>query len=46
MLSGQSATLFDDREDLVALGVSMDRDRLTAFVQDHLAWIFQGCLTD
>lgn len=40
-LGANSATLFDDADDLVALRAEQDRDRLTAFVQDHLAWVFQ-----
>ena len=42
-LGAHSATLYDDLEDLVTLRAQEDRDRLTAFAQDHLAWIFRVC---
>ncbi|KAF2182350.1 hypothetical protein K469DRAFT_586666 [Zopfia rhizophila CBS 207.26] len=38
-LGAHSATLFDDSNDLVVLGVQ-EQDRLTSFVQNHLAWVF------
>ena len=43
-LGAHSGTLFDDSDDLVALCAEPDRDRLTAFVQDHLAWMFPVCV--
>ncbi|KAF2653850.1 hypothetical protein K491DRAFT_769235 [Lophiostoma macrostomum CBS 122681] len=42
MLGAHSKSLFDDVDDLVALRAPEDRDRLTAFVQDHLSWAFQS----
>lgn len=41
VLGANSAVLFDDPDDLVTLSAEGNGDRLTAFVQDHLAWIFQ-----
>jgi hypothetical protein len=34
--------LYDDADDLVALRIE-DRDRLTAFLQDHCTWLFKVC---
>ncbi|KAG9192916.1 hypothetical protein G6011_11650 [Alternaria panax] len=39
-LWGQSAGLYDDIDDLVALRVHGDQDRLTTFAQKHLAFLF------
>jgi hypothetical protein len=41
-LGGHSAGLYDDIEDLVALKVVDDSDRLTNFAQAHLAFMFPG----
>ncbi len=41
-LGGQSSTLFDDADDLVALRAE-DRDRLTAFLQDHCSRLWKVC---
>lgn len=40
MFGGQSAILYDDADDLVTLRYE-DRDRFTAFLQDHCAWMFK-----
>lgn len=40
-LGGHSCDLFDDADDLMALRMAEDQDRLTAFVQNHLAFLFQ-----
>ncbi|KAF2027640.1 hypothetical protein EK21DRAFT_71367 [Setomelanomma holmii] len=39
-LGASSDNLFDDEDDLVALRAE-DRDRLTAFLQDHCSWLFK-----
>lgn len=39
-LGGHSAGLYDDIDDLVALRVRDDQDRLTTFAQEHLAFFF------
>jgi hypothetical protein len=39
-LGGNSAGIYDDRDDLVALRVVDDLDRLTTFAQEHLAFFF------
>jgi hypothetical protein len=39
-LGGHSAGLYDDIDDLVALRVQDDQDRLTTFAQEHLAFLF------
>jgi len=39
-LGGHSADLWDDIDDLVALRVQEDQDRLTRFAQDHLGCLF------
>lgn len=39
-LGGHSASLYDDINDLVALRVQENQDRLTSFAQDHLACLF------
>ncbi|CAG5150508.1 uncharacterized protein ALTATR162_LOCUS2684 [Alternaria atra] len=39
-LGGYSAGLYDDIDDLVALRVHDDQDRLTTFAQEHLAFFF------
>jgi hypothetical protein len=39
-LGGHSAGLYDDIDDLVALRVQEDQDRLTTFAQEHLAFLF------
>jgi hypothetical protein len=39
-LGGHSAELYDDIDDLVALRVRDDQDRLTRFAQEHLAFLF------
>lgn len=39
-LGGHSAGLYDDIDDLVALRVHDDQDRLTIFAQKHLAFLF------
>lgn len=42
MLGGQSSKLYDDTEDLVALQVTEDPDKLTTFVRDRLGFMFQA----
>jgi hypothetical protein len=39
-LGGHSADIYDDRDDLVALRVLDDSDRLTTFAQERLAFLF------
>jgi hypothetical protein len=39
-LGGHSVDLWDDIDDLVALRVQEDQDRLTTFAQDHLGCLF------
>jgi hypothetical protein len=39
-LGGHSAGIYDDRDDLVALRVVDDSDRLTKFAQERLAFLF------
>jgi hypothetical protein len=39
-LGGSSAGIYDDIDDLVALQVQDDQDRLTSFAQEHLAFLF------
>jgi hypothetical protein len=39
-LGGNSAGIYDDRDNLVALRVVDDSDRLTTFAQEHLAFFF------
>jgi hypothetical protein len=39
-LGGHSAGIYDDIDDLVALRVQEDQDRLTTFAQEHLAFLF------
>ena len=39
-LGGHSAGIYDDIDDLVALRVQDDQDRLTTFAQKHLAFLF------
>jgi hypothetical protein len=39
-LGGSSAGIYDDIDDLVALRVQDDQDRLTRFAQEHLAFLF------
>jgi hypothetical protein len=39
-LGGQSAALYDDIDDLVALWVQETGDRLTDFAHEHLAFLF------
>lgn len=39
-LGGNSEHLYDDRDDLVALRLEESPDRLTRFVQEHLAFMF------
>jgi hypothetical protein len=39
-LGGSSAGIYDDIDDLVALRVQDDQDRLTNFAQEHLAFLF------
>ncbi|KAF2852198.1 hypothetical protein T440DRAFT_466903 [Plenodomus tracheiphilus IPT5] len=39
-LGGNSASLYDDIDDLVALRILEDSDRLTNFTQEHLAFLF------
>lgn len=41
MLGGMSSTLYDDPDDLVALQVAEDSDRLTMFVKDNFGFLFQ-----
>lgn len=41
ILGGHSSHLLDDADDLVALKVEEEQDRLTVFVQNHLAFLFQ-----
>ena len=39
-LGGHSAGIYDDIDDLVALRVQDDQDRLTTLAQEHLAFLF------
>jgi hypothetical protein len=39
-LGGNSAGIYDDRDDLVGLRVLDESDRLTTFVDEHLAFVF------
>ncbi|KAI4626296.1 uncharacterized protein J4E87_004797 [Alternaria ethzedia] len=39
-LGGHSAGIYDDIDDLVALRIQDDQDRLTTFAQEHLAFLF------
>ena len=39
-LGGHSAGIYDDIDDLIALRVQDDQDRLTTFAQEHLAFLF------
>ena len=39
-LGGSSRTLYDDRDDLVALKVPENQDRVFLFVRDHLGFLF------
>ncbi|KAF1836973.1 hypothetical protein BDW02DRAFT_566567 [Decorospora gaudefroyi] len=39
-LGGSSAGIYDDIDDLVALRMQEDQDRLTIFAQEHLAFLF------
>ena len=41
MLGGPSSGLYDDPDDLVALQVAEDPDRLTMFVRNNLGFMFQ-----
>lgn len=41
MLGGHSSTLYDDPEDLIALQVVEESDKLTTFVRDHFGFMFQ-----
>ncbi|OCL01209.1 hypothetical protein AOQ84DRAFT_351025 [Glonium stellatum] len=41
-LGGHSSGLFDDEDDLMALRMAEDQDRLTTFVQNHLSFLFQA----
>ncbi|KAI1180964.1 hypothetical protein F4777DRAFT_180782 [Nemania sp. FL0916] len=41
ILGGQSSNLYDDPDDLVALQVAEDSDRLTMFVKDNFGFLFQ-----
>lgn len=40
-LTGASETLYDDREDLVALKRQAEEDRLSAFFRKHMGFFFQ-----
>ncbi|GKT83762.1 hypothetical protein Ct61P_01612 [Colletotrichum tofieldiae] len=40
MLGGESATLYDDIDDLVSLHLT-ESDRLTGFMQDHFGFLFR-----
>ncbi|ORY09579.1 hypothetical protein BCR34DRAFT_540591 [Clohesyomyces aquaticus] len=40
-LGARSACILDDLDDLLTLHIPEDHDRLTAFVQNHLSWIFR-----
>ncbi|KAI1358664.1 hypothetical protein F5Y08DRAFT_321302 [Xylaria arbuscula] len=40
-LGGHSSNLYDDPDDLVALHVTEDSDRLTMFVKDNFGFLFQ-----
>jgi len=40
ILGGHSAGIYDDIDDLIALRVQDDQDRLTTFAQEHLAFLF------
>lgn len=41
MLGGHSSSLYDDPDDLIALQVVEDSDKLTIFVRDHFGFMFQ-----
>ena len=41
ILGGQSSNLYDDPDDLVALQVTEDSDRLTMFVKNNFGFLFQ-----
>lgn len=41
MLGGHSSTLYDDREDLVAVTELETPDRLTMFVRNNMAFLFR-----
>jgi hypothetical protein len=44
-LFGSSETLYDDRQDLVALCRPLEEDRLTAFFRKHVPLLFLVCRT-
>lgn len=41
LLDGQSSSLYDDANDLIALQVAENPDRLTTFVRDNFGFLFQ-----
>ena len=43
LLGGHSASIFNDKDDLIALRSVPHEDRLTVFVQDHLGILFKVC---
>jgi hypothetical protein len=43
-LWGSSQTMFDNENDLVALRVPADQDRLSEFILNHLGGFFKVCL--
>lgn len=44
MLGGESATLYDDIDDLVSLHMT-ESDRLTGFMQDRFGFLFRVSLS-
>jgi hypothetical protein len=42
LLGGPSAELYDDEHDLLVLRTPDERDRLSAFVQDHFGYLFKA----
>lgn len=45
-LGGNSAYVYDNKDDLVGLRVSQDQDRLTTFVRNHWSFLFQTSPSD
>lgn len=40
-LGGNSKSLYDDANDLVAVKVPAEQDRFSMFIQDHFAFLFR-----
>lgn len=40
-LGGNSKSLYDDANDLVAVKIPAEQDRLSMFIQDHFAFLFR-----